>query len=467
MIEFSKGLKVTTTSIPGLLLVDLPVHGDSRGWFKENWQREKMLALGLPDLGPVQNNISFNDAVGTTRGIHAEPWDKYVSVATGKIFGAWVDLREGKTFGTVFTTEIDPSQAIYVPRGVANSYQTLEPETAYVYLVNDHWSPSGTYTFVNLADETLGIQWPIPLEQVEISEKDQSHPRLSDVTPMKAKKTLVLGANGQLGKALSKVYLDAHYVGRDECDLTHTDALSSFDWSEYSTVINATAFTAVDEAETPQGRKKSWATNVTGLGRLVEVCQEHKLTLVHVSSDYVFDGTKTKSYTEEDELCPLGVYGQTKAAGDALVKSLPKHYILRTSWVIGEGNNFVRKMASLASKSVSPNVVNDQVGRLTFTEDLAMAIAHLLNTEAPYGTYNCTNTGEPGSWADIAQEVFAAVGTDANAVKGVSTAEYYEGKDNIAPRPHMSVLDTTKIEATGFTAPDWTKRLASYLQEFQ
>jgi dTDP-4-dehydrorhamnose 3,5-epimerase len=464
MIEFSKELRVSPTSIPGLLMLDLPVHGDSRGWFKENWQREKMLALGLPDLGPVQNNISFNDAVGTTRGIHAEPWDKYVSVATGKIFGAWVDLREGDSFGTVFTAQIDPSQAIFVPRGVANSYQTLEPDTAYVYLVNDHWSPSATYTFVNLADETLGIKWPIPLDQVEISEKDQSHPLLEDVTPMKAKKTLVLGAHGQLGKALRDVYPHAHFVGRDECDLTHTDSLTSFDWSEYSTVINATAYTAVDEAETPQGRKQAWATNVTGLGRLVTVCHEHRLTLVHISSDYVFDGTKTQAYAEEDDLCPLGVYGQTKAAGDALVSALPKHFILRTSWVIGEGHNFVRTMASLASKGVTPNVVNDQIGRLTFTHDLAEAIVHLLNTQAPYGTYNCTNTGEHASWADIAKEVFTAEGADANAVTGVSTAEYYAGKDNIAPRPLMSVLNTAKIEATGFTALDWKTRLSQYLK---
>lgn len=463
MIEFSKELRVSNTSIPGLLILDLPVHGDSRGWFKENWQREKMLSLGLPDLGPVQNNISFNDAVGTTRGIHAEPWDKYVSVATGKIFGAWVDLREGETFGAVFTTEIDPSQAIYVPRGVANSYQTLETDTAYVYLVNDHWSPSATYTFVNLADETLGIQWPIPLDEVEISEKDLAHPLLSDVTPMKAKKTLVLGAHGQLGKALAQVYPDAHFVGRDECDLTHTDALSSFDWSEYSTVINATAFTAVDEAETPLGRKQAWATNVTGLGRLVDVCREHSLTFVHISSDYVFDGTKTLPYTEEDEICPLGVYGQTKAAGDALVSVLPKHYILRTSWVIGEGHNFVRTMAALASKGVAPSVVNDQVGRLTFTEDLATAIAHLLQTQAPFGTYNFTNTGEPASWANIAQEVFTFVGADPFAVTGVSTAEYYAGKNYIAPRPLMSVLDTAKIEATGFRAPEWKTRLSEYL----
>ena len=154
IFRHDRTLRTISTAIPGLVLVDLPVPGDNRGWFKENWQREKLLALGLPDLGPVQNNISFNDAVGTTRGIHAEPWDKYVSVATGRIFGAWVDLREGPTFGAVFTAELDPSRAILVPRGVGNSYQTLEPDTAYTYLVNDHWSPDAEYTFLNLADET-------------------------------------------------------------------------------------------------------------------------------------------------------------------------------------------------------------------------------------------------------------------------------------------------------------------------
>ena len=108
MAPTTKPLGITTTPIPGFLRIDLTVHGDNRGWFKENWQREKMVALGLPDFGPVQNNISFNDEVGVTRGIHAEPWDKFVSVATGRVFGAWVDLREGPSFGTVYTTIIDP-----------------------------------------------------------------------------------------------------------------------------------------------------------------------------------------------------------------------------------------------------------------------------------------------------------------------------------------------------------------------
>ena len=123
-------LAVETTAIPGLLVVRLPVHADSRGWFKEGWQREKMTALGLPDFGPVQQNVSFNAARGATRGIHAEPWDKFVSVSTGRAFGAWVDLRAGETFGTTVHLELDPSVAVFVPRGVGNSYQTLEDGVA-------------------------------------------------------------------------------------------------------------------------------------------------------------------------------------------------------------------------------------------------------------------------------------------------------------------------------------------------
>ena len=332
MSEFGKALEPIETPIPGLVVWELPLHGDNRGWFKENWQREKMTAAGLPDFGPVQNNISFNDAVGTTRGIHAEPWDKFVSVATGRIFGAWVDLREGPTFGTVFTTELDPSRAIFVPRGVGNAYQTLEADTAYVYLVNDHWSPDATYTFLNLADETSAVPWPIPLDQVEISPKDLAHPRLADVVPMGPRKTLVLGANGQLGRALRAEYGDAphiEYATRVELDITAEDLPRARRWRDYGVIVNATAFTAVDRAETAEGRAAAWATNVAGVAALTRVAAENDITLVHVSSDYVFDGSATAPYTEGDPFAPLGVYGQTKAAGDAIVSTAPRHYSRR------------------------------------------------------------------------------------------------------------------------------------------
>lgn len=176
-----KPLALRETKIPGVLILDLPVHGDNRGWFKENWQREKMIALGLPDFKPVQNNISFNKEAGVTRGIHAEPWDKYISVGHGKVFAALVDFRPGETFGIIETLEITPDVALFVPDGVGNSFQTLEPDTVYTYLVNAHWSPETKYTFVNLADEELAIKWPIALDQAEISDKDKNHPSLSQL----------------------------------------------------------------------------------------------------------------------------------------------------------------------------------------------------------------------------------------------------------------------------------------------
>ena len=466
-IEFGKELGITTTPIPGLVVWDLPVHGDSRGWFKENWQREKMTRAGLPDFGPVQNNISFNDAVGTTRGIHAEPWDKWVSVATGRIFGAWVDLREGPTFGAVYTTELDPSRAIFVPRGVGNSYQTLEPDTAYTYLVNDHWSPDASYSFLNLADETVAIPWPIPLDQVEISAKDRAHPRLADVIPMAPRRILVVGANGQLGRALRQEFAGAEHVefaARDDLDLRSPDLADARRWRDYGAIVNAAAYTAVDLAETASGREDAWTTNVAGVARLAAVAAAHGITLVHVSSDYVFDGTLSRPYREDDRMSPLGVYGQTKAAGDAVVSTVPRHYILRTSWVIGDGKNFVRTMQALAERGVDPSVVGDQVGRLTFADDIARGIRHLLSTEAPSGIYNLTSGGEPASWADVARAVFEATGHDPARITAVSTDEYFaSATEPVAPRPRNSALDLAKIEATGFQAPEWQDALRRHL----
>jgi len=174
-------LRLHTTDIPGLMVLDLPLHGDNRGWFKENYQKEKMEALGLPAFTIVQNNFSYNEERGVTRGLHAEPWDKFISVANGAVFGAWVDLRKGPSYGKTFSIEIRPDVAVFVPRGVANGYQTLEEKVTYTYLVNEHWSPDAKYTFVNAFDPAVGIEWPIPKEQAVVSDKDAGHPLLADV----------------------------------------------------------------------------------------------------------------------------------------------------------------------------------------------------------------------------------------------------------------------------------------------
>ena len=478
-IEFEKQLSAAETGIEGLVVLDLAVHGDSRGWFKENWQRAKMTGLGIPDLHVVQNNISYNAERGVTRGIHAEPWDKFVSVATGSVFGAWVDLREGSaTYGRVYTATLDPSKAIYVPRGVGNSFQALEDGTAYTYLVDAHWSLElkKTYTFVNLADPQLGIEWPIPLSEATISEADRHHPMLADVVPMAPRRTLVTGCNGQLGRAVRALAEERGLLGTfDFCDIDTFDfsdpeAYGQYDWDLYGTVINCGAYTAVDRAETPEGRVACWKANATGPALLARTCAEHGITLVHVSSDYVFDGTR-ELHDESEPLSPLSVYGQSKAAGDLAVAGCPRHYVVRSSWVIGDGRNFVRTMRALSDRAADPadglgrvTVVDDQLGRLTFTRDMAAAILHLLEARAPWGTYDCTGSGAVRSWADIARAVFDAANGNGEAVVPVSTAEYYAGAEGpVAPRPHFSALDLSRLEATGFHMPDWQEELEEYL----
>lgn len=479
-IAFEKDLSVAETGIEGLKVVDLAVHGDSRGWFKENWQRAKMTALGIPDLRVVQNNISYNDSRGVTRGIHAEPWDKFISVARGSVFGAWVDLREGsETYGKVFTCTLDPSKAIYVPRGVGNSFQALEDGTAYTYLVDAHWSLElkRTYTFVNLADPELAIEWPIPLDEATVSEADLNHPMLRDVVPMAPKRTLVTGCNGQLGRAVRAlaeergVAKDFDFCDIDTFDMSDPAAYGKYDWSLYGTVINCGAYTAVDRAETPEGRVTAWKANATGPALLARTCSDHGITLVHVSSDYVFDGT-AEVHDEDEPLSPLSVYGQTKAAGDIAVAGCPRHYIMRSSWVIGEGRNFVKTMKGLSDRVADPEdgleqvtVVDDQLGRLTFTRDMAEAIFHVLGTHAPYGTYDCTGSGAVRSWADIARAVFEAANGNGDRVVPVSTADYYASAEGpVAPRPVHSALDLAKLEAAGFHMPDWEERLVAYMR---
>ena len=457
-------LLVETTPIEGLLVVRLPVHGDNRGWFKENWQREKMVALGLPDFGPVQQNVSFNDEAGVTRGIHAEPWDKLVSVATGRVFGAWVDLRDGPGLGSAYTRELGPDTAVFVPRGVGNGYQTLEPRTAYSYLVNAHWSARARdrYTFVNLADEALGIAWPLPVDAAKLSTADREHPALAAVEPFRSPRPLVLGAGGQVGRALRAEFPTASFLDRDAFDLAEPDATSGIDWDDHDVVINAAAYTAVDAAESSDGRRAAWATNVEGVRRLVDAARQQRKTLVHISSDYVFDGEEPL-HREDEPFAPLGVYGQTKAAGDALVTGLPRHYVVRTSWVIGDGHNFVRTMARLAGDGVSPSVVDDQHGRPTFAGEIARGIGHLVRTGAPFGTYNLSAGGDVTTWAELARAVFELLGRDATAVTGVSTEEYSAGR-SMAPRPRHSALDLARIESTGFVPRPWRESLADYLE---
>ncbi len=476
-VEFNKPLEVHETNIPGLVWYDIPVFPDARGAFSEKYNRQKMGELGLPDLGPIQQNVSSNE-YSATRGIHAEPWDKFIAVMSGKVFGAWVDLREGDTFGEVFTLELDASKAIYVPRGVGNGFQAIGPDAytddgvkvasnVYGYLVNQHWSKEAKplYTYVSLADPTVNIPWPIPLDQAILSDDDRTHPLIDDVVPMKPRKILVTGANGQLGRALRVELPDAEFVDHSDFDITDPSTWGERNWRQYQAIINAGAFTKVDQAETTEGRHEAWAANAEAPRAIAKIAIENHLTLVHVSTDYVYDG-ETEIHEESEPLSPLSVYGQSKAAGDVAVGTVPDHYLVRTSWVVGDGGNFVKTMRRVGKEDENPRPgVNDQFGRPTFAKDLAKAIKHLLDTEAPFGTYNVTNEGETTTWAELARQTFELSGLDPNRIQGVTTEEFFRGRSPVAPRPSQSTLNLAKIEATGFAPRPWPEALRDYIEE--
>lgn len=283
---------------------------------------------------------------------------------------------------------------------------------------------------------------------------------------MDSSKFLIIGAHGQLGTALRQTYPDAKAVDSAELDITDAAAVAAFDWSDIEVILNAAAYTNVDGAETADGRIAAWKVNAVGAANLAHAALEQDLTLVHISSDYVFDGSHSP-HTEDEPLSPLGAYGQSKAAGDIAVSLAPKHYILRTSWVIGEGKNFVRTMIGLAAKDISPSVVDDQIGRLTFTNTLVEAISQLLNSKAEPGIYNVSNDGEPVSWAEITRSIFQALGRDDLTVTGISTADYFKDKPEAAPRPLQSTLDLSKIKGAGYQPTGWHDDLAAYIKKEQ
>lgn len=276
-------------------------------------------------------------------------------------------------------------------------------------------------------------------------------------------KFLITGANGQLGLALQAQFPNARATDSKALDISRWDQVSTFDFGNINVIINAAAYTNVDGAETPEGRLDAWKVNATGVANLVRVAHEKNILLIHLSTDYVFDGTKNP-HKEDELLSPLNVYGASKAAGEMALAVWPRHYLLRTSWVIGEGKNFVRTMLDLAKEDVNPTVVADQIGRPTFTTELARAIGHLLQEQPSFGAYNMTNSGDPVSWADFAREIFKLARLN-NSVSSTTTVEYYKNKPQAALRPLNSIFDLSKVEATGFKPTDWRQDLTDYLSK--
>jgi dTDP-4-dehydrorhamnose reductase len=278
---------------------------------------------------------------------------------------------------------------------------------------------------------------------------------------------LVTGANGQLGQSLQFIAENYPQIGfvfcsSAELDITNLDNCKAI-FSKYKPnyCINTAAYTAVDKAESEI--EKAFAINVTGAKNLAIVCKEQDAVLLHVSTDFVFDGNKKAPYTEEDIPNPTGVYGQTKLDGEKAIQAIfEKYFIIRTSWVYSQfGNNFMKTMLRLASETDSLSVVNDQIGTPTNAVDLAEALVSIIKSQIPnsklqinYGIYNFSNEGQC-SWYDFAKEIFENNGIKID-VKPISTTSF----PTPAKRPSYSVLDKSKIKsAFKIDIKTWKERL--------
>jgi dTDP-4-dehydrorhamnose reductase len=274
---------------------------------------------------------------------------------------------------------------------------------------------------------------------------------------------LILGANGQLGRALQTQFPAARTADRSTLDITSEDSVKAYDWAGITHILNAAAYTDVEGAESPEGRVAAWQANAAAVSHLARIAREHDITLVHVSTDYVFDGSQNP-HLEDEPFSPLGAYGASKAAGDIAAATAPKHYIIRSSWVVGDGKNFVRTILSIAKKGINPGVVADQIGRLTFTTEIARGIEHLLSHTCDYGTYNLTNGGDTVTWADITRQAYQDAGLP-NTVSNTTTAEYFASKPTDGKRPLLSVMSLYKLHATGFESRDWRDDLLEYVHK--
>lgn len=270
-------------------------------------------------------------------------------------------------------------------------------------------------------------------------------------------RVLVVGAGGQLGREL--VGLGATGLTRAECDIAQTGAAArALDEHRPEAVVNCAAWTRVDAAE--QERGAAFRANADGPALLAQVCNRAGVLLLHVSTDYVFDGTATSPIPEDAPTHPLGVYGESKLAGEEAVRAAASlHQIVRTSWLYGQdGPNFVLTMLRLGAEREELRVVADQRGAPTWTGHLAPALLRLLEHGAP-GTYHLTNSGET-TWCDFARAIMAAAGLRAR-VEPTTTAEYGAP----APRPAYSVLDNAAWRSLGEAPlPGWNEGLAAYLR---
>ncbi len=456
-------------AIPEVLLIAPPRFADLRGFFSETWSQRRYTEYGIP--GPfVQDNHSLSVQRGTIRGLHAQiapsVQGKLVRCVRGAIWDVAVDIRRSSpSYGRHVAAELSAENwhQLWIPGGFLHGFCTLAPDTEVIYKVTADYDRKAERGVI-WNDPDLALPWPVGAGEALLSDKDRVLPRFADCVEWFLGVTiLITGGTGQLASALSATGTERVYrVGRPAFDFDKPDSVASvFDAVRPALVVNAAAYTGVDVAETDAGA--AYRANRDGPAQLARLCAEAGVPLIHVSTDYVFDGLKGAPYVETDPTEPQGIYGASKLAGEgAVLNACSRAIVLRTAWVYSAtGKNFVRTMLNAARKTDRLRVVADQKGCPTTASDLAeaiLAVAARIEAEGWQdrfgGIFHAAGTGWT-TWHGLAVATFreaARHGLTPPVVEPIATADW----PTPVRRPPDSRLDCAKLAAVfGVRLPHW------------
>lgn len=481
-------MKKIETELKDCYIIEPDKFGDARGYYSPFFIEENNIKEGLTIKTIAQGARSLSGK-GIVRGLHFQEdplcQAKLVECITGGVLDVVVDLRkDSPTYKKWTSVHLTPENGrqLYVPRGFAHGFASLEDNTLFQYLVDSDYAPSHENGFA-WNDPEINIDWQFDkygITEPLLSEKDKARQTLSEINPnfYMHKRYLVTGCNGQLGYDIvrelnNRGIYDILALDVDDMDITDSRIVNKI-ITEYKPeyIFHCAAYTAVDKAE--ENEELAYKINVEGTKNISEAASKVGAKLFYISTDYVFDGTNKEEYQTTDETNPKSIYGQTKRQGELEALKNEKTFVVRTAWVFGiNGNNFVKTMLKLSENHDELTVVNDQIGSPTYTVDLAKLLVDMSETDK-YGIYHATNSGHC-SWADFAEYILKDTKTKVNKA---FTEEYYkpqyekanaEGRElHIAYRPKNSILSKDKLAQNGFAKlPDWKDAVDRYNVELK
>lgn len=479
-------MKKIETNLKDCYIIEPDKFGDERGYYSPFFVEEKNEDITMKKIAQGARSLSGK---GIVRGLHFQddPYTqaKLVECLQGGVLDVVVDLRkDSPTYKGWTSVHLTPENGrqLFVPRGFAHGFVSLEDNTLFQYLVDGDYRPDHENGIL-WNDPELKINWELEengIQEPLLSAKDIDRPKLSDITPdfYIHKRYLITGCKGQLGYDIVKelnnrgIY-DILALDVDDMDITDERIVNKI-ISEYRPeyIFHCAAYTAVDKAE--ENPELAYKINVEGTKNIAKAASNIDAKLVYISTDYVFDGTNAGEYNPDDKTNPMSIYGKTKLQGEFEALKNEKTFVVRTAWVFGiNGNNFVKTMLNLSEKFSELKVVDDQVGSPTYTVDLARLLVDMSESEN-YGIYHATNDGFC-SWAEFAEYILKDTNTK---VKKVTTEEYYESqykkaeeenrKLYVAYRPRNSMLSKDKLEENGYhKLDDWHNAVDRYKEELE